>query len=402
MLRSLVWPHSVLNLLVTGDDAAAKAHLSAGRDWTLCGMADWEAAGVYWATLFEDRQMARMCFEKAAAGHLQRYQTDQASLAWNWLRLCGDTDCALRCLYADMDAGPTGGTTDILAWHPLIAHADAWMTLFGREDWAAQYLEYASNAAASQGAAGLFPAAMAWMCILGAERKGASLAQQGMGTKGESLLSAALYWYCIANDREAARQCLWSKEWSNYQSGHFRLSLAQCLVMFKGLGSDQDFLRHAEALVREVTDEENTDIRTRCSAAELWSNMGGAGADTMLESAEAQAEESCELFDIAESWKRLVHLPADTRLSGVRKVLEHAEEIADNAIDYNFCANSWKTIAGDTEGTERCLTKGEDCASGPQDLSLLAQGWTKLLGRPAEARRLVLEKATPILIKGNP
>ena len=399
MLQSLGWPHSALSLLATGDDAAARALLHDGRGWTLSGMADWEAAGVYWATFFEDRPMARTCFEKAAAGHLQRYQTDQASLASNWLRLCGDTDCALRCLYADMDCGPTGGTTDPLAWSPLIAHADAWMALFGRRDWAARYLEYASEAAAARGAAGMFPSAMAWTCILGQENESAALAERGMRNRDESLHFATLYWYCIASDRVKARQCLWSKEWSNYRSARFRLSLAQCLVMFNDLGRDTECLRHAEALVKEVTDEELTEIRTRCSAAELWSGAFGDGAESMLETAERQAEESCELFDIAESWRRLAHLAPEGRLFGVRKVLAHAEDIADNAMDYHFCANAWKTLAGDNEGAERCLVKGEDCACDPQDISLLAQGWTELLGRPTEARRLVLEKARSILVK---
>jgi hypothetical protein len=390
MLRSLAWPHSALALLAAGDETAAKARLADGRGWTLSGNADWQAAGVYWATLFEDRDEARICFEKAAAGHLQRYQADQASLAANWLGLCGDVDCALRCLYADMESGPTGGTTSDLAWHPLIAHADAWMTLFDRKDWAAQYLGYASDAAACSRTGGLFHAAMGWMCVLGDERKAVALADRGQHSRAEVLPFAFLYWCCIANDREKARQCLWSKEWSNYGTGHFRLSLAKCLAMFSNLGDDAKCLRHAETLIKEVADEKQTKIQTRCSAAELWSKHFGDGAETMLVDAESKVQESCELIPVAESWARLAHLPSETRLSGIQKVLAHAEDLADNAMDYSFCADSWKTIAGDEVGAERCLTKGEDCARDPQDLSIIAKGWTTLLGRPADARRLIL------------
>lgn len=401
ILRSLTWPHSVLDVFVSAGPAAAKAHLGDGRRWTLAGMADWEAAGVYCAALLEDRVLARTCFEKAAAGHLHRYQTDLRSLSWNWLRLCGDTDCALRCLYADMDSGPTGGSSDLLAWAPLIAHADAWTELFGRRDWASQYLEYASQAAAAPGAAGLFPAAIAWMSILGNEERSTDLARRAMSSKGEPLHFAMLYWHCVANDRAKAKDCLWSKQWSDYKSDRFRLCLAQCLVLFNQLGSGNEYVQHAEALVAEIARGETTDIRSLCSAAELWSATLGAGAEALLDTATGRAQESCELFDIAESWRRLPHLAPDTQLSGIGKVLARAEEIADNAMDFYFCARSWKTIAGDDSAVERCLVKGESCGCDPQDISLLAQGWTELLGRPEAARVLVLEKSPSILLKGD-
>jgi len=401
MLKSLTWPHSVLGLLVAGDVVAAKAHLSGERKWTLSGPADWEAAGVYWATFFEDRNMARVCFEKASTSHWQCSKPDQASMAWNWLKLCGDVDCALRCLYADIDNGPTMGTVDPFAWHPLIAHADAWMTLFDRKDWAARYLEYAATAGAAEDVGRLFPVAMAWSCILRDDRRAATEAELAMGNKHESLMFASLYWYCIADDREKAKQCLWSKEWSDYPSARFRLELAQCMAMFRGFGDSDLSLRHAEALIDEVTREKQTNILVRCAAAELWSSVAGAGAENLLHVAADQAEETCELFDIAETWRRLAHLPADSRLAGACKVLEQAEEIAANYIDYYFCAHSWKTIVGDEASSERCLLKGEACACNPQGIALLARGWVELLGRPARSRKLVLEKSRTILPKDS-
>lgn len=397
LLRSLLWPHSVLSLLVAGDGAAAKAHLADARRSTLSAIADWEAAGVYWATFFQDRQMACDCFEKAAASQGPNLDADQACMAWDWLRLCGDQDRALSCLYAAMNAGPASGTIDALAWHPLVTHADAWMTLFDREDWAAQYLEYASAAAASGGGAGLFPTATAWMQILGNERRAAALAEQGMRSKGESIRCALLYWHCVANDREKAMECLWVKEWPNCRSPRFRLSLAQCTVMFKGFDGEEDCRCHAQGLIKEASAEELTDITTQCAAAKLWSSVAGAGAEDMLAAAEAQAKESCDLLEIADTWRRLAHVSAEMRLARAHQVLEHAEEIADNAIDYSLCAHSWRTVVGDLGNTERCLAKGEAWACEPQDMSLLAQGWVKLLGRPDEARRLVLEKSQTIL-----
>ena len=122
----------------------------------------------------------------------------------------------------------------------------------------------------------------------------------------------------------------------------------------------------------------------------------------MLTTAAAQAWESCELFEVARAWRQMVHLTAEARHSGASTVLERAEEIANNAIDYFFCAHAWKTIVGDDQGTERSLIKGEDCANDVQEIATLAKGWTELLGRPSETHRMVLEKSTPILIKENP
>lgn len=401
MLRSLTWPHSTLALLATGDESGAKAHLIGNRRWMLSETADWEAAGVYWATFFEDRTMARHCFEKASGGHSRNYYKNRDSLAWNWLKLCGDADAALQCLYTDMDSGPTAGTTDEFAWYPLIAHADAWMTLFNRKDWATRYLEYASMAAGAPSAGGVFSTAMAWMCILGDEERAMDLAKRGMKNQDEFYPRAALYWYCIANDQKKARQCLWSKKWSKYQSEGFRIGLAESIVMFKGFDRDEDCLRHAKALIAEVMAEKLTEIDTRCMAAEIWSTMVGQGAEDMLTTAAAQAGESCELFEVARAWRQMVHLTAETRLSGARTVLERAEEIANNAVDYYFCAHAWKTIVGDDQGTERSLIKGEDCANDVQDIATLAKGWTEFLGQPSETRRMVLEKSAPILIKEN-
>ena len=399
MIKSLTWPHSVLRLLVADDLVAAKAHLSAGLRWTLSGPADWEAAGIYWAVFFNDRDMARVYFEKAVAAQPHRLEMDQATLAWDWLRLCDNTDCALLCLYGAMDSGPYGGSDDDMMWQPMIALAEAWMTLFNRKDWAGRYLEYASAAGTMHCVSGLFPAAIAWMCILQDEKRATALAEQAMGDKREALLSAPLYWCCIADDREKARKCLWSKEWSDYQSARFRLRLAQGIVMFQGVGDIQTSLGHAEALICEVTREKQTDIWTQCAAAELWSNVSGPGAEDLLVTAEAQAEETCGLLEIAETWRRLTHLSAETCLSGARKVLEHAEQIAAHPMDYYFCANSWKTVVGDEESTERCLLKGEAGASNTQEISLLAQCWTTMLGRPARTRKLILEKSRTILPK---
>ena len=401
LFRSLTWPHSTLALLASGDDSEAKAHLSASRRWMLSETADWEAAGVYWATYFEDRTMARHCFEKASTGPTRNYYKTRDSLAWNWLKLCGDADAALQCLYTDMDSGPTAGTTDALAWYPLIAHADAWMSLFNRKDWATRYLDYASMWAGSRSAGGLFSTAMAWMCILGEEERAMDLAERGMNSRDEFSPHAALYWDCIANDPKKARQCLWSKTWSKYQSKGFRIGLAESIVMFKGFDRDEDCLRHAEALIVEVVAEKQTAIDTRCVAADVWSTLVGKGAEDMLTTAAAQAEESCELFEVARTWRQMVHLTAEARHFGARTVLERAEELADNAIDYYFCANAWKTTIGEENSAERCLIKGEACASDVQDVSMLAKGWTELLGQPSEARRMVLEISTPILIKDN-
>ena len=300
-----------------------------------------------------------------------------------------------------MADGPPVVPGDGLVWHSLIAYADAWMTLFEQKNWAALYLEYASAAGAAEGEGGLFPAAMAWLCILRDESRAAALAERGMGNKHESLLFAELYWYCMAGNREKARQCLWSKEWSDYRSARFRLRLAQCIVMFRGFDDNEMNRRQAEALIDEVAREKQTDIRLRCATAELWSSVAGVGAEDLLVAAVTQAEETCELLEIAETWRRLAHLPADIQLSKAREVLEHAEAIAANAIDYHCCARSWKTVIGDEASSERCLLSGEACACDSQDISLLAQDWVELLGQQARAQKLVLEKSGKILAKDS-
>jgi hypothetical protein len=392
LVKTLLWPHSVLGFLAANDEKGAIAHLTEASRWAPMVSEDWEAAGIYWAVLLKDRPMAAQCFERAIPDYSTDIYYGQISLAHAWLRSCGDTDSAMRRLYADPD---TGQERVDLAWPPLIARADAWMSLFGRRDLAADYLKSASEAGSIGTCRGLFLAAMAWMGLLGDRQKAAALADQGLRNKDESLFYAALYWLCFADDPEKARQCLWSKEWSYYPSALFRITLARYMVMFRGFSTHQECLRHAEALIKEVAREDNITIFNRCKAAKLWSHLSGAGAEELLAAAANEAGESCDFLTVADAWRRMTHLSDNERLAKCTEALRRAESIAANAIDYSFCARSWKTLVGDEVNAKRCIIKGEEC-DGHEDadeIVMLAQNWTQLLGRPDEARRLAGRKS---------
>jgi hypothetical protein len=361
--------------------------LTEASRWAPVGPGAWESAGIYWAILLKDRQMAVRCFERA----IPEYSTDiyygQISLAHAWLRACGDTESAMKSLYADPDAGQKRVG---LVWPPLIARADAWMSLFGRRDLAADYLKSASKAGSKGNCRGLFLAAMAWMGILGDRQQAAILAEQGMKDKNESFFYAALYCLCFADDLEKTRQCLWSKEWSDYPSASFRLDLARSIVMFRGFRKPAECLRHAEALIKEVAREDETKLQDRCKAAKLCSHIfGGKGAKELLAMAANQASESCEFLMVADAMRRMTHLSDGERLAGCTDALRQAESIAANTPDFYFCAHSWKTIVGDDLSAERCLIAAEACECNANDISDLARFWTQLLGRADKARRLM-------------
>lgn len=384
IVKTLLWPHSVLGFLAANNEKGAIAHLTEESRWTPMMSEGWEAAGIYWAFLLKDRQMSARCFERAAADCSTHTHYTHASLAQAWLRSCGDVDSAMKCLYAATDLDMSIG----LPWLPLIARADAWMSLFGRRDLAADYLKSASGAGVSGPGRGLFPAAMAWMGILGDRQKAATLANQGLRNKDESFFHAALYWLCFADDPEKARQCLWSKKWSYYPSAFFRINLARAIVMFRGFSTHAECLRHAKALIREIAREDNINFFDRCKAAKAWSHISGTGAEELLAAAANEAGESCDFIMVADAWRRMTHLSDDERMAGCTEALRRAESIAKNCIDYYICAHSWKTIAGDDLSAERCLVAAEGCRCDHNDISDLARFWTQLLGRPDEARRL--------------
>jgi hypothetical protein len=380
LLRTLVWPHSALCLFVTGNESAARNELTSRLHQSSFEMADWQAAGVYFTTLFQDLAMARACLEKSASVPNDQSPINHRSLAWNWLKLCGDKVLATSSLHAGADSSALVLSDDTLSWFPPISRAAAWMELFGLENMAREQLDLASRAARPIGSGGLFPTAIAWMSILGDQDKATELAGHGMSSKSESLRFAVLYWCCIANNPEKAQECLWSKQWSDYSSDHFRLNLAQCLVLFNHLGRGREYQQHAEALVKEVLDEDPANVRNYCRAAELCSALDPNGTELISGVAQTQVQECCDALEIAKSWRRMWHITPDAQLSVVRKVLTHAETLADNAMDFYFCARSWRTVAGDEDGTRRCLTKGQTCTRDAQDMDLLKQGWRELLG----------------------
>ena len=386
LVKTLLWPHSVLGFLAADDEKGAVTHLTEASRWAPVGPDVWEEAGIYWAILLKDRQMAVRCFERAIPEYSTEIYYGQISLAHAWLWSCGDTESAMRRLYADPD---TGQERVGLVWPPLIARADAWMSLFDRRDLATDYLKSASKAGSMGTCRGLFLAAMAWMGSLGDRQQAAILANQGLRDKNESFFYAALYWLCFADDPDKARQCLWSKEWSYYPSTSFRLDLARAIVMFRGFNTRAECLRHAEALIQEVAREDNISFFRRCKAAKLWSCLSGAGAEELLVMAADQASESCELLMVADAMRQMTHLSDDERLAGCTEALRRAESIAANTPDYYLCAHSWKTVVGDDLNAERCLVAAEACECDADDISNLAQFWTQLLGRPDEARRLV-------------
>lgn len=383
-LNTLLWPHSALAFLAADDMESAREHLRNAGIWTPEEPSAWESAGIYWSVFLDDKQMAGLCFRKAAAACKEYLPNGNLnSLAHAYCLCCGDPESARRLLLsAHYD---NRYKIELYVLLELIERANAWKTLFNDEHYSTRCLEAAAATAAKNGE--LYCLAMAWNGLFGDKEKASALAKQGMESRYECLLPAAMYWRCFENAPEKARQCLWSRELSQYRSALFRMSLAKSIVMFNGLDSRPECLRAAECLIMEVADENETLVRHVCAAAELMSRLLGRGAKKLLEAAESRAEETCDLLSIAEAWKRLAHLPYDERHSLCAETLTRAESMAADEVDYILCAHAWKKEAGDELSAERCLRKAEQEKTESHD-EMLVSAWTKLLGRPNEARRL--------------
>ncbi len=368
--RTLTWPGSVCAFVANGDFSGARRHLTNGHRGRPASAKACEASGVYAKVFLQDDEMAGAYLAKAESrGLAPAVAVDRAALY-------DDAVSARRCLQRARMRNEWPDRRCYIDW------AYAWASLKGGNEAVRRNLIAAEESDDDCGQLGIFKLAMAWVDLLGDSERALACAERGMADTGESLHDALLFWRYMPNGSEMARKCLNQKGMATTIQG--RVAHAEEIVM-RYPREDSEMHGWAKSMVLRAVSRPNCPLDLLGWAAGRYAALFGAGSERILARGAGLVRETADALWLAEGWMEQVHLDLEARRMECGKLLAVSESLADNPLDYCFCAEAWKRLLGDHAAAGKCLSLAAEYDLDAEDRSLCNDIWNRL-GRPHTVR----------------